>query len=97
MPAVLITILTSFAASLVARLLLGAGLAIYTLNFVDDLVAQAQNEMIGLLNNLPSDVLGLISILKIPQALSVIMSAVAVSAFIKTSKVFLGRATGGGS
>lgn len=93
MPAVLITILTAFAGSLVARMLLGAGLAIFTYNFVDDLVLQAQNEMHGLLNNLPSDIIGLISILKVPQALSVIMSALGVAAFIKTSKVFLGRAT----
>ena len=93
MPAVLITILTAFASSLVARMLLGAGLAIFTYNFVDDSVLQAQNEMHGLLNNLPSDVIGLISILKVPQALSVIMSALGVAAFIKTSKVFLGRAT----
>ena len=93
MPAVLITILTAFVSSLVARMLLGAGLAIFTYNFVDDLVLQAQNEMHGLLNNLPSDIIGLISILKVPQALSVIMSALGIAAFIKTSKVFLGRAT----
>lgn len=93
MPALLIGILTAFAGGLVARLLLGAGLAIFTYNFVDDMVLQAQNAMGGLLNNLPSDILGLISILKIPQGLSVYMSAIGVAAFIKTSKVFLGRAT----
>ena len=93
MPAAIVVILTAFASSLVARLLLGAGLAIFTYNFIDDIVVQAQNEMSGLLNNLPSDVLGLVSILKIPQALSVIVSALGVAAFIKTSKVVLGRAS----
>ncbi len=93
MPAILVTILIAFTSSLVARLLLGAGLAFLSYTWVTDLVEQAQNEMMGLFNNLPSDVLGLISILKIPQALSVIMSAIAISAFIKTSKVFLGRAS----
>ena len=93
MPAAIVVILTAFASSLVARLLLGAGLAIFTYNFIDDIVLQAQNEMSGLLNNLPSDVLGLVSILKIPQALSVIVSALGVAAFIKTSKVVLGRAS----
>lgn len=93
MPAILVTILIAFTSSLVARLLLGAGLAFLSYTWVTDLVEQLQNEMIGLFNNLPSDVLGLISILKIPQALSVIMSAIAISAFIKTSKVFLGRAS----
>lgn len=93
MPAILITILASFASSLVARLLLGAGLAFLSFNWINDLVLLAQNEMVGLMNNLPSDILGLISILKIPQALSVIMSAMGIASFIKTSKVFLGRST----
>lgn len=92
MPAIIITILTAFASSLVARLLLGAGLAFFTYDWINDLVLSAQNEMAGLLNNLPADVLGLISILKLPQALSVIMSAIGIAAFIKASKVFLGRA-----
>ncbi|WP_119055449.1 DUF2523 domain-containing protein [Acinetobacter colistiniresistens] len=94
MPAIIITILTAFASSLVARMLLGAGLAFLTYDWINDLVLQAQNEMAGLFNNLPSDVLGLISILKIPNALSVIMSAIGISTFIKTSKVFLGRSSG---
>jgi ABC-type phosphate transport system permease subunit len=93
MPAIIITILTAFASSLVARLLLGAGLAFFTYDWINDLVLSAQLEMAGLLNNLPSDVLGLISILKLPQALSVIMSAIGIAAFIKASKVFLGRAS----
>jgi hypothetical protein len=93
MPAILITILASFASSLVARLLLGAGLAFLSFNWINDLVLLAQNEMMGLMNNLPSDILGLISILRIPQALSVVMSAMGIAAFIKTSKVFLGRST----
>lgn len=93
MPAVLIQILAAFASSLVARLLLGAGLAFFTYDWINDLVESAQNEMAGLLNNLPSDVLGLISILKLPQALSVVISALGVAAFIKSSKVFLGRAS----
>ena len=57
MPAILVTILSVFARSLIARMLLGAGLTIFTYNFVDDLVLQAQNEMHGLLNNLPSDII----------------------------------------
>lgn len=93
MPAILIIILTAFASSLVARLLLGAGLAIFTYSFTDDLVAQAQNQMNGLLNNLPSDVLALISILKIPQGLSIIVSALGIAAFIKSSKAFIGKAS----
>lgn len=91
MPAILITILTAFASSLVARLLLGAGLAFVSYTFINDLVAQAQNAVRGLLNNLPADILGILGILKIPQAISVVMSAMGIAAFIKSSKVFLGR------
>lgn len=89
---VLITILTAFASSFLARIALGAGLAYFTYNWVEDFVANAQNQMYGILNNLPSDLLGLISILKVPQALSVVMSALGVAAFVKSSKIFLGRA-----
>lgn len=89
---VLIAILTAFASSFLARILLGAGLAYFTYNWVEDFVANAQDQMYGILNNLPSDLLGLISILKVPQALSVVMSAIGVAAFVKASKIFLGRA-----
>lgn len=93
MPALLVTILSRFASSLIARMLLGAGLAVFTYNFVDDLVASAQSAMGDLLYSLPSDIIGLVSILKIPQGLSVIMSAMGFVAFMKTAKTFLGRAT----
>lgn len=90
MPAVLITILTAFASSLVAKVLLGAGLMFLSYGWVNDLVASAQVEMMGLYGNLPANIVGVLGILKIPQALSVIMSAITTAAFIKTSKVALG-------
>ena len=92
MPAILITILTAFASSLVARLLLGAGLAFISYTFINDLVSQAQNSMLGLYSNIPSDIMGVLGILKIPQSLSVVMSAIGVAAFIKSSKLALGKA-----
>ena len=76
MPQLLITILAAFASSLVAKLLLGAGLAFISYTFINDLVMQAQNAMLGLYNNVPADIMGIMGILKIPQALSVIMSAI---------------------
>jgi len=90
MPAILITILTAFASSLVAKMLLGAGLAFLSYTFVNDMVAAAQAEMMGLYGNLPSNIIGVLGILKIPQALSVIMSAIGTAAFIKTSKIAIG-------
>lgn len=90
MPAVLIMILTAFASSLVAKLLLGAGLAFLSYSFVNDMVLSAQSQMIGLYGNLPANIVGVLGILKIPQALSILMSAIGTAAFIKTSKVALG-------
>ncbi|MFH7804755.1 DUF2523 domain-containing protein [Acinetobacter sp. BSP-53] len=92
MPQLLITILAAFASSLVAKLLLGAGLAFISYTFINDLVMQAQNAMLGLYNNVPADIMGIMGILKIPQALSVIMSAIGTAAFIKSSKLALGKA-----
>ena len=92
MPQLLIWILASFASSLVAKLLLGAGLAFISYTFINDLVMLAQNAMLGLYNNVPADIVGIMGILKIPQALSVIMSAIGTAAFIKSSKLALGKA-----
>ena len=82
----------SFASSFILKILLGAGLAVFTYSKVDDLISAAQNQMQGLYGNLPADVLGVLVILKIPQSLSVIMSAMGIAAFIKMSKVFIGKA-----
>ena len=90
MPAVIIAILTAFASSLIAKLLLGAGLAFLSYTWMNDLVAQAQTQMLGLYGGLPADIVGVLGILNIPQSLSVVMSAVATAAFIKTSKIALG-------
>lgn len=92
MPQLLITILAAFASSLIAKLLLGAGLAFISYTFINDLVMQAQNAMLGLYNNVPADIMGIMGILKIPQSLSVIMSAIGTAAFIKSSKLALGKA-----
>lgn len=92
MPAILITILTAFASSLVARLLLGAGLAFVSYSFINDLVVQAQSAMQGLYSNIPADIMGVLGILKIPQSISVLMSAIGIAAFIRSSKLALGKA-----
>jgi hypothetical protein len=96
MPAFLLRLamwfMASFASSFILKILVGAGLAVYTYSKVDDLVAMAQSEMQSLYGNLPADVLGVLGILKIPQSMSVIMSAMAIAAFIKMSKVFIGKA-----
>ena len=46
--------------------------------------------MMNLYGGLPSHILGVLGILKIPQALSVIMSAIGTASFIKTAKIAIG-------
>ena len=90
MPAIIIGIITALLSSIVAKVLLGAGLAFVSYTFVNDLVAQAQSQMMNLYGGLPSDILGVLGILKIPQSLSVIMSAIGTASFIKTAKIAIG-------
>lgn len=91
MAAMLLRILGFLSESLVAKLLIGSSLAFLSYTFVNDLVLDAQNQMIGLYGNLPANIIGVLGILKIPQALSIIMSAIATAAFIRTSKVAMTR------
>ena len=91
MPAILVTILTAFASKLVARMMIGAGIVFLSYTYTNDLVAQAQAAMQGLYSNIPANIMGVLGILKIPQALSVIMSAIGTAAFIKSSKLAIGK------
>lgn len=90
MPAIIIGIITALLSSIVTKVLLGAGLAFVSYMFVNDLVAQAQSQMMNLYGGLPSDILGVLGILKIPQGLSVIMSAIGTASAIKTAKIAIG-------
>lgn len=91
MPAFLIPLLMALLGSVIARVMLGAGLAFLTFTWVNDLVSLAQNQISGLMGGLPADLLGILGIMQIPQALSIIMSAIGTAAFIKTSKIALGK------
>lgn len=92
MPAILVTILTAFLSSFIAKILLGAGLAYLSYTWINDLVLSAQQQMQGLYSNLPSDVIAIFTVLQIPQSLSILISAIGLAAFIKSSKLALGKA-----
>ena len=91
MPAILVTILTAFASKLLVKMMIGAGIVFLSYTYTNDLVAQAQVAMQGLYSNIPANIMGILGILKIPQALSVIMSAIGTAAFIKSSKLAIGK------
>lgn len=90
---ILIPLLTWFLRSLIIRAFIGAGLALVTYKYSDDLIDKAIQHVQGLWGTLPSNVMQLLSIACVPQAISVILSAMAVSAGIKTAKVAIGKAS----
>lgn len=53
---------------------------------------EAKERIAHLMNGLPADVLGIISILQVDASISVILSALSVSAFVKAAKVVVGKA-----
>ena len=91
MPAILVTILTAFASKLVVKMMIGAGIVFLSYTYTNDRVAQAQAAMQGLYSNIPANIMGILGILKIPQSLSVCMSAIGIATFIKSTKLMLGR------
>lgn len=92
MPAFLLSLLSTLIASFLARLLLGAGLTLFTYSFVVNMTEQAKDKIATLMNGLPADILGIIGILQVDASISVIMSALSVSAFVKAAKVIVGKA-----
>ena len=92
MPALLMTLAGYIISSLIARLLIGAGLSVVTFVFINDLVDQAKNAIQGAFLNLPADALAFIQLYKIDQAISIIISALSIAAYVKTAKAFVGRA-----
>lgn len=92
MPAFLLGLLSSLIASFLARILLGAGLTFFTYSFVSRMTDEAKERIAHLMNGLPADVLGIISILQVDASISVILSALSVSAFVKAAKVVVGKA-----
>ena len=91
MPVILVNILIYFASSLVARMLLGAGLGIISYNFIDTLMQNLQDALLAALNGFPADIVGIIGLLRIDFYLSIILSAMTMAAFIKSSKIALGK------
>lgn len=92
MPAILISILTMFASSLVARMLLGAGLAIFTYNQIMTLQDNLKNALLSSMSGFPADIINIMGLLRIDFYISVILSAMGTAAFLKAAKIFIGKA-----
>lgn len=88
----LVQILVYFASSLVARMLLGAGLGIITYGFIDTVMQNLKNALISAMAGFPADIVNIIAILRLDFYLSIVISAMTMAAFIKASKIALGKA-----
>lgn len=93
MPYVLGIILTSLISSLIARVLLGAGLTLVTFPFVSDLLDGLINSAQTNLNHLPAFALSFLKLLQVDKCLSIVLSAVQVLIYVKLAKVIVGIST----
>ncbi|AXH73180.1 MAG: DUF2523 domain-containing protein [Inoviridae sp.] len=93
MPYVLGIILTSIISSLLARVLLGAGLTLLTFPFVSELLDSLIQTAETNINQLPAFALSFLKLLEIDKCLSIILSAVQVLIYVKLAKVIVGVST----
>jgi hypothetical protein len=86
-------VLTSLISSIIARMLLGAGLTFITYDWVtdvlDDLISQAEKSM----NQLPEFALSMAKLLELDICFSMLLSTVQVLIFVKVAKLFVGKVT----
>ncbi|MGA4323718.1 DUF2523 domain-containing protein [Ectopseudomonas hydrolytica] len=90
MPAVLVTIGVYIISSVIAKLLLALGIGLFTYYGLYTLVQRLLQEVQAAFGGLPSQVSQILSIAGIPEALSIIGSAVLTWAAIKSMQVFFG-------
>jgi len=93
MPALLGWFAGFLISSLIMRVFVMTGLSIVTFYFVNDLVNTAQAQIQSAFYGLPADVLSFLRLYQFDKAISVVMSALTIAAYIKTAKVFVGRSS----
>lgn len=93
MPYVIGVLLTSIVSSLIARVLLGAGLTLITFPFVEEILDELIDKAQSSISQLPSFALSLLKLLEIDVCLSMILSTVQVLLFVKLAKTIVGVST----
>jgi len=91
MSKLLALVLTSLISSVIARVLMGAGLTFITYNWVtdilDDLILESQKS----LNSLPEIALSFSKLLELDICLSMILSTIQLVLFIKCARLWVGK------
>ena len=93
MPYVIGIILSSIISSFLARVFLGAGLALLTYPFVSDLLNSLIDSAQTNINQLPAFALSMMKLLELDKCVSIILSAVQVLIYVKLAKVIVGVST----
>lgn len=90
MPAVIAAIGVWVISSVIAKVFIALGIGLFSYYGLYALVEQLLNQVSSLLNGLPAEVFQLISLAGIPEALSIIGSAVLTRAALNSVQVFFG-------
>lgn len=90
MPAIIAAIGVWVISSVIAKVFIALGIGLFSYYGLYALVEQLLNQVSGLLNGLPAEVFQLISLAGIPEALSIIGSAVLTRAALNSVQVFFG-------
>lgn len=93
MPMLLIRILTWFSASLVARMLTGAGLAFMNMQFISTIFSMIESEVKMYASGASYNVLVAMHLFEIDFLISVMLSAFYVRTLLMGAQIFLTKAT----
>ncbi|NMY53446.1 DUF2523 domain-containing protein [Pseudomonas sp. WS 5011] len=90
MPAILVTIGIYIISSVIAKIFVALGIGLLSYYGLYELVQELLNQVQDLMTSLPPQVFQIISLAGIPQAMSIIGSAVLTRAAIKSVEIFFG-------
>lgn len=89
----LLSVVIGYALSnFVFRLLASIGIGFFAYSGVDSLLQSAINFIQRYISQLPSALLDILSLAEVPQALSIIVSALLTASMIMSCKIFIGKA-----
>lgn len=87
----LVPILIWFATGFAARVLLSLGLGLFSFSLINDFQAEVQESILNSLSGLPASVFQLIGFFGVDKYISIILSALAMAAYIKATAISIGR------
>lgn len=87
------TLLTSLISTLLARVLLGAGLTIITYDWINDIVDNLITKVETELNSLPEFALSLVNLWELDKCFAMIFSTIQILLLVRVAKTAIGKKT----